>query len=85
MGKCASVRLKHEFFKSKYGDYIKQSTQYTTINQAYEEAFRLICKIGDILKQQKQSLAFSDYVAELSVNYKLKRNFMAMLKKIPPH
>ena len=56
-----------------------------TNNKAYEEAFKLILKVGEILKQQKQPLAFSDYVAELSVNYKLKRNFMVMLKKIPPH
>ncbi len=69
------------FALALYKNYVNQLVPKTN-NQVYEQAFKLVLKIGDILKQQKQTLAFSDYVAELSVNYKLKRNFMAMLKKI---
>ena len=69
------------FALALYKKHVNQLVPQTN-NQAYEEAFKLVLKVGNILKQQKQTLAFSDYVAELSVNYKLKRNFMAMLKKI---
>ncbi len=69
------------FALALYKNYVNQLVPQTN-NQAYEQAFKLVLKVGDILKQQKQTLAFSDYVAELSVSYKLKRNFMAMLKQI---
>jgi uncharacterized Zn finger protein len=69
------------FALALYKNYVNQLVPQTN-NQAYEEAFKLVLKVGHILKQQRQTLAFSDYVAELSVNYKLKRNFMAMLKRI---
>lgn len=69
------------FALALYKNYVNQLVPQTN-NQVYEQAFTLVLKIGDILKQQKQTLAFSDYVAELSVTYKSKRNFMAMLKQI---
>ena len=50
-----------------------------TNNTAYEEAIKLIRKVGGLMKTQKQLSEFSDYLAELRVQFKPKRNFIKLL------
>ena len=50
-----------------------------TNNAAYEEAIKLIRKVGGLMKAQNQSRPFGDYLAELRVQFKPKRNFIKSL------
>ena len=50
-----------------------------TSNAAYEEAIKLIRKVGGLMKAQDQSRPFGDYLAELRVQFKPKRNFIKLL------
>ncbi|MFH1603566.1 MAG: hypothetical protein ABIH03_06640, partial [Pseudomonadota bacterium] len=50
-----------------------------TGNAAYDEAIKLIRKVGGLMKAQDHSLQFSDYLAELRVQFKPKRNFIKLL------
>ena len=50
-----------------------------TNNAAYEESTVLIRKIGALMKAQNQSAAFDDYVAQLRMQFKPKRNFIKLL------
>ena len=50
-----------------------------TNNAAYEDAIKLIHKVGGLMKAQNQSREFSDYLAELRVQFKPKRNFIKLL------
>ena len=50
-----------------------------TNNAAYAEAIKLIGKVGAMMKAQNQSRQFGDYVAELGVQFKPKRNFIKLL------
>ncbi len=50
-----------------------------TNNSAYEEAIRLIRKIGGLMTAQNQSRQYGDYLAELRVQFKPKRNFIKLL------
>ncbi len=50
-----------------------------TSNTAYDEAIRLIRKVGGLMKAQSQSRQFGDYLAELRVQFKPKRNFIKLL------
>jgi len=50
-----------------------------TNNAAYEEAIKLIRKVGGLMKAQSQSRQFGDYLAELRVQFKPKRNFIKLL------
>lgn len=50
-----------------------------TNNTAYEEAIKLIRKLGGLMKMQKQLPQFGDYLAELRVRFKPKRNFIKLL------
>ncbi len=50
-----------------------------TSNRAYEEAITLIRKVGKLMKAQGQAIAFGEYLAELRVQYKPKRNFIKLL------
>ena len=50
-----------------------------TNNAAYDEAIRLIRKVGELMKAQKQSAQFGDYLAELRLEFKPKRNFIKLL------
>ena len=50
-----------------------------TNNTAYAEAIKLIRKVGGLMKAQSQSRQFGDYVAELRVQFKPKRNFIKLL------
>lgn len=50
-----------------------------TNNSAYDEAIKLICKMSGLMKAQNQSRQFSDYLAELRVQYKPKRNLIKLL------
>ncbi|MDB5870352.1 MAG: hypothetical protein JWP96_2684, partial [Polaromonas sp.] len=53
-----------------------------TSNSAYEEAIRLIRKMGALMKAQKQSQASDDYLAQLRVQYKPKPNFIKLLDTV---
>lgn len=53
-----------------------------TKNSAYEEAARWVRKIGSLLKAMRRSSEFGDYLAELRVQFKPKRNFMKLLDDI---
>lgn len=50
-----------------------------TNNTAYEEAIKLIRKVSGLMKAQGKSQQFSDYLAELRVQFKPKRNFIKSL------
>lgn len=50
-----------------------------TNNTAYDEAIKLIRKVGGLMKTQKQLSQFGDYLAELRVQFKPKRNFIKLL------
>ena len=50
-----------------------------TNNAAYEEAIKLIRKTGELMKRLKQAHLFGDYLAELRMQFKLKRNFIKLL------
>ncbi len=50
-----------------------------TSNTAYDEAIKLIRTVGGLMKAQHQSRQFGDYLAELRVQFKPKRNFIKLL------
>ena len=50
-----------------------------TNNTAYAEAIKLLRKVGRLMKAQDQSRQFGDYLAELRVQFKPKRNFIKLL------
>ena len=50
-----------------------------TNNAAYHDAIKLIRKVGDLMGVQSQSRQFGDYLAELRVRFKPKRNFVKLL------
>lgn len=50
-----------------------------TNNTAYDEAIQLIRKVGGLMNAQNQSRQFGDYLAELRVQFKPKRNFIKLL------
>ena len=53
-----------------------------TNNAAYEEAIRLVRKVGTLMKAQQQSRPFGDYLAELRAQFKPKRNFIKLLDAV---
>lgn len=50
-----------------------------TGNAAYEEAIRLVRKVGGLMQALNQTRQFGDYLAELRVQFKPKRNFIKLL------
>ncbi|WP_298158065.1 DUF6880 family protein [Ferrovum sp.] len=50
-----------------------------TNNTAYEEAIRLIRKVGGLMKALNQLRSFGDYLTELRIQFKPKRNFIKLL------
>ncbi len=50
-----------------------------TKNSAYYECIELIRKVGGLMKVLNQSRQFGDYLAELRVQFKPKRNFIKLL------
>ena len=48
-------------------------------NAAYEEAIRLVRKSGGLMQALKQARQFGDYLAELRLQFKPKRNFIKLL------
>ena len=50
-----------------------------TNNAAYGEAIKLVRKIGSLMKTQNQLAQYGDYLAELRVQFKPKRNFIKLL------
>ena len=50
-----------------------------TGNAAYEETIRLVRKVGGLMQALNQTWQFGDYLAELRVQFKPKRNFIKLL------
>ncbi|MDO9047016.1 MAG: SWIM zinc finger family protein [Methylobacter sp.] len=50
-----------------------------TNNTAYADAVKLIRKVDGIMNAQKRNREFGDYLADLRVRFKLKRNFIKLL------
>ena len=50
-----------------------------TNNTAYADAVKLIRKVQEIMNAQKRNREFGDYLAELRVRFKPKRNFIKLL------
>jgi uncharacterized Zn finger protein len=50
-----------------------------TKNTAYDEAIRLVDKVGGLMTARKQRAQFGDYLAELYLQFKPKRNFIKLL------
>ncbi|MDP3844741.1 MAG: SWIM zinc finger family protein [Oxalobacteraceae bacterium] len=53
-----------------------------TNNAAYEEAIRLIRRVGQLMSDLDQRDALADYLAALRIQYKPKRNFIKLLDGI---
>lgn len=53
-----------------------------TNNTAYADAVKLIRKVGAIMNVQKRDREFGDYLAELRVRFKPKRNFIKLLNEV---
>jgi len=53
-----------------------------TNNVAYADAAKLLRKVGEIMNAQKRNRAFGDYLAELRVRFKPKRNFIKLLNEM---
>lgn len=79
------ITLADKLEPSRPGDAISLYRQVVppiveqTSNTAYEEAIKLIRKVGGLMKAQDQSRPFGDYLAELRVQFKPKRNFIKLL------
>ncbi|HYE34374.1 SWIM zinc finger family protein [Methylocaldum sp.] len=50
-----------------------------TNNRAYEEAIRYIAKVGELMQTLGKGGDFGNYLADLRVQYKAKRNFIKLL------
>jgi uncharacterized Zn finger protein len=50
-----------------------------TNNAAYEEAIRLMRKMGRLMQERQALASFTDYLAALRLQFKLKRNFIKLL------
>jgi uncharacterized Zn finger protein len=53
-----------------------------TNNNAYAEAIKVIRKAAKLMKSRDGARQLSDYLAELHVQFKAKRNFIRMLDGI---
>ena len=53
-----------------------------TGNTAYADAIKLIRKIGHLMRNLDQLRKFADYLAELHVQFKPKRNFIKLLDEV---
>lgn len=53
-----------------------------TNNAAYDDAIKLIRRIGSLMKAQSQDQPFGDYLLELRRHFKPKRNFIKLLDKL---
>ena len=53
-----------------------------TNNTAYEEAIKLIRKVGELMIAQSQPRQFDDYLAVLRAQFKPKRNFIKLLEGV---
>lgn len=53
-----------------------------TKNSAYEEGVRLVRRVGDLMKAKDKLGAFGDYLAELRLQFKPKRNFIKLLDDV---
>jgi uncharacterized Zn finger protein len=56
-----------------------QPTIEQTNNHAYEEAVKLIRRVGELMKRQERLPEFREYVEGLRARYKAKRNFIKLL------
>lgn len=53
-----------------------------TNNTAYAEAIKLVRRIERILSGPEQKREFTDYLAELRIRFKPKRNFIKLLDEV---
>ena len=53
-----------------------------TKNSAYEEGVRLVRRVGDLMKAQKKQSRYGDYLDELRLQFKPKRNFIKLLDDV---
>lgn len=49
-------------------------------NSSYEEGMKYVRRIGELMKKLGQSRPYADYLAELHVAFKPKRNFIKLLE-----
>lgn len=61
-----------------YQDRIAPKIEETS-NHAYDQAFVWIKKVQELMNRLERGEEFSDYLAQLRVNYKIKRNFIKLL------
>jgi len=65
------------FYKHQVEEYVDRRN-----NNAYAQAANIVKTIGGIYKKIKQKNQFNDYLAELRVKHKPKRNFMRELEGV---
>lgn len=53
-----------------------------TKNSAYEEGVRLVRRVGNLMNAQKMLSQYGDYLAELRLQFKPKRNFIKLLDDV---
>ncbi|ATE58715.1 DUF6880 family protein [Thauera sinica] len=75
-GKLESVRPEDAI--SLYRQVVPRIVDQTN-NSAYYEGIQLIRKVGGLMKTLNQSRQFGDYLAELRVQFKPKRNFIKLV------
>lgn len=56
-----------------------------TNNHAYDDAIRLLRRVGELMKAQSQTTQFRAYLSELRVSCKPKRNFIKLLDQLAQH
>ncbi|ADC61232.1 SWIM zinc finger family protein [Allochromatium vinosum] len=61
---------------------IIQPTIEQTNSRAYEEAVKLIRRVGELMKQQERLPEFREYVEGLRARYRAKRNFIKLLDTV---
>ena len=66
-----------EVYKEQIGPVVRQ-----TNNNAYREAVGLIKKIQMLMEKLEQDKQFKEYISSVRTDYKLKRNFIAMLDRL---
>jgi uncharacterized Zn finger protein len=64
-----------DIYRSRVEPLVEQ-----TNNAAYEEAYRLLVKVQNLMRRLDRQKEFEEYLQTLRIRYKRKRNFMKLLK-----
>ena len=74
-----SNKINSHHLQGKLNAFEIQMARTGVCNAAYEEAIRLVRKSGGLMQALKQARQIGDYLAELRLQFKAKRNFIKLL------